>query len=76
LSSSLLEIKMTAVPIATPEAGRTLNSPPNVHGAGQGSQESDEEDNGVTEIESLCMNCHDNVRSSLQSASKMMLIYL
>jgi hypothetical protein len=26
--------------------------------------EVDENDNGVTEIESLCMNCHDDVRTT------------
>jgi hypothetical protein len=37
-----------------------------VHGLDGGSRavnENDEDDNGVTEIESLCMNCHDDVRS-------------
>jgi hypothetical protein len=28
------------------------------------SAEVDENDNGVTEIESLCMNCHDDVRTT------------
>lgn len=30
----------------------------------QALQEDDEDDNGVTEIESLCMNCHDNVKAN------------
>jgi hypothetical protein len=66
---------MSAVAIATPEVGAAFNSVPNLEDVGEGMPENDKEDNGVTEIESLCMNCHDNVRSSVQSVSNLILIY-
>jgi hypothetical protein len=66
---------MTAPTISVPGASETFRSLPNVHGAGQGLQENDEEYNGVTEIESLCMNCHDDVRKSVQPARNPTLTY-
>ena len=30
----------------------------------------DEEDNGITEIESLCMNCHENVSNQISRISR------
>lgn len=47
-----------------PEEGLGENVQPSSHGDGTGQAlvENEEIDNGVTEIESLCMNCHSNVR--------------
>lgn len=63
---------MTAV-MAEPEPGESFSQLPGVDGAGQTGNECDEDDNGVTEMESLCMNCHDDVRCSARSDSDPML---
>lgn len=42
---------------------------PEVNSAAQTVDGAEEDDNGVTEIESLCMNCHDDVGAGLRHDS-------
>ena len=46
-----------------------LNSSPAVNGDATKTEGNDDEERIVEQIESLCMNCHENVSSCLQLAS-------
>lgn len=52
----------------------SLKGEPEVNSAVQTVDGGEEDDNGVTEIESLCMNCHDDVGAGAKHGSNLGLI--